>query len=126
MTCPGVWETAMTVTIYGIKNCDSMKKAFGWLKDHGVAYVFHDYKQMGIDEKRLRSWCDAAGLDKILNRAGTTFRQLGDADKADIDLKKALRLMQAQPSLIKRPVLELADRILVGFTPENYAEAFEK
>ena len=116
----------MTVTIYGIKNCDTMKKAFTWLKANGVTYVFHDYKQSGIDEKRLRSWLDVVGLDKLLNRAGTTFRALSDADKADIDLTKAIRLMLAQPSLIKRPVLDIDGQLLVGFKDEAYAEAFSK
>ncbi len=114
----------MTVTIYGIRNCDTMKKARAWLDAHGVAYRFHDYKQDGIDKARLARWCGEAGWEVLLNRAGTTFRKLSDAEKADLDERRAIALMLAQPSLIKRPVVETARRIVVGFKPEIYAKAF--
>jgi len=112
----------MTITIYGIKNCDTMKKARAWLDGHGVAYDFHDYKSAGIDKDRLKQWSDQLGWDILLNRAGTTFRKLPDADKADLNQKKALALMLAQPSMIKRPVLDLGSKLLVGFKPEIYAK----
>jgi arsenate reductase len=112
------------VTIYGIPNCDTMKKARTWLESHGIAYEFHDYKKAGIDEARLAAWSKKVGWETLLNRAGTTFRKLPDKDKQTIDEKKALALMLAQPSLIKRPVLDLGrGKILVGFKPEIYAGA---
>jgi len=113
----------MTTTIYGIKNCDTMKKARNWLETAGIDHTFHDYKTSGIDAAHLNAWCDAAGWETVLNRAGTTFKKLPDADKADIDRSKAIALMTAQPSMIKRPVLDLGDRRLVGFKPETYASA---
>ncbi|MGO4715471.1 ArsC family reductase [Bradyrhizobium sp. 2TAF24] len=113
----------MAITIYGIKNCDTMKKARTWLDGHGVAYDFHDYKAAGIDKKRLESWSKEVGWETLLNRAGTTFRALPDADKADLTEKKAIALMLAQPSMIKRPVLDLGKRLVVGFKPDTYAEA---
>jgi Spx/MgsR family transcriptional regulator len=113
------------VTIYGIPNCDTMKKARTWLESHGVAYAFHDYKKAGIDRARLEAWSKNVGWETLLNRAGTTFRKLPDSDKKNVDEKKAIALMQAQPSLIKRPVLDLGGgKLLVGFKPEIYAEAF--
>ncbi len=114
----------MTVTLYGIPNCDTVKKARNWLADAGVDYMFHDYKKAGIDEASLRRWADEAGWEKLLNKAGTTFRKLPDADKADIDADKAVALMLAHPSMIKRPVVEGAGRLLVGFKPDLYAAAF--
>ncbi len=114
----------MAVAIYGIKNCDTMKKARAWLDQHSVAYAFHDYKASGIEAARLRLWANKVGWETLLNRAGTTFRKLDDADKAGIDEAKALTLMQAQPSLIKRPVLEADGALLVGFKPESYARQF--
>lgn len=113
----------MTNTIYGIKNCDTMKKARGWLDEHGVAYAFHDYKDAGIDAERLQGWMAKAGWETLLNRAGTTFRKLPDAQKTGLTERKAMALMLAQPSLIKRPVLELGDRLLVGFKPDAYQAA---
>jgi len=110
----------MTVTIYGIKNCDTMKKARAWLDGHGVAYVFHDYKAEGIDKDRLKQWSEALGWETLLNRAGTTFRKLPDGDKEGLNERKALALMLAQPSMIKRPVLDLGGKLLVGFKPEIY------
>jgi len=114
----------VAVTIYGIKNCDTMKKARAWLDGHGVAYTFHDYKASGIDAAHLRSWAGKVGWEVLLNRAGTTFRKLDEAEKADIDAAKALKLMQAQPSLIKRPVLDVDGTLLVGFKPEVYEKQF--
>ena len=111
----------MTITIYGIKNCDTMKKARAWLDSHGVAYGFHDYKTAGIAKDRLGQWSDALGWEALLNRAGTTFRKLPDADKEGLTERKALALMLAQPSMIKRPVLDLSGKLLVGFKPEIYA-----
>lgn len=113
----------MTVTMYGIKNCDTIKKARAWLDAHGVAYDFHDYRASGIDADRLRGWAKQVGWEVLLNRAGTTFRALPDADKADIDEAKAIALMVTQPSMIKRPVLESAGALLVGFKPDTYLAA---
>ena len=114
----------MPTTIYGIMNCDTMKKARAWLDDSGTAYSFHDYKTSGIDRPRLERWCKEVGWDKLLNRAGTTFRKLPDKDKSTVDEKKAIALMLDQPSMIKRPVLDLGGgKLLVGFKPELYAEA---
>ena len=110
--------------LYGIKNCDTMKKARAWLDQRGVAYAFHDYKTAGIDPVRLAGWAERGGWETLINRAGTTFRKLSEADKADLDAAKALALMEAQPSLIKRPVLEHGGRIVVGFKPEVYGEVF--
>jgi Spx/MgsR family transcriptional regulator len=112
----------MANTIYGIKNCDTMKKARAWLDAKGVAYAFHDYKTAGIEKDRLKGWSDKLGWETLLNRAGTTFKKLPDADKEDLNEKKALALMLAQPSMIKRPVLEVGGRLLVGFKPEVYAK----
>jgi len=113
----------MPVTIYGIKNCDQMKKARAFLERKGVAYDFHDYKAKGIDKGKLEGWAKKAGWESLLNRAGTTFRKLSDKDKDGITEKKAIALMLAQPSMIKRPVLELAGgRLLVGFKPDEYAK----
>jgi Spx/MgsR family transcriptional regulator len=110
----------MTPTMYGIKNCDTVAKARKWLEDHGHAYVFHDYKTAGIDRPRLEGWVKELGWEVLLNRAGTTFRKLDDADKQDLNAEKAIALMLAQPSMIKRPVLDLGDRRLVGFKPDLY------
>lgn len=111
------------VTIYGIRNCDTMKKARAWLDGHGVAYAFHDYKTAGIDAARLRGWAGRVGWETLLNRGGTTFRKLPEAEREGLDADRALALMQAQPSMIRRPVLEAGDVLLVGFDPEAYARA---
>jgi arsenate reductase len=111
-------------TIYGIKACDTMKKARGWLDGRGVAYGFHDYKAAGIDAATLKRWAGEVGWETLLNRSGTTFRALPDADKQGLDEAKAIALMVRQPSMIKRPVLETGKGLLVGFRPERYAEAF--
>lgn len=114
----------MGVTIYGIKACDTMKKARDWLADHAVAYAFHDYKVQGIDGAHLTAWADKVGWEVLLNRAGTTFRGLPDEKKRDLGRDKAIRLMIEQPSMIKRPVLDLGDgRLLVGFKADAYASA---
>jgi arsenate reductase len=109
-----------SITIYGIKNCDTMKKARTWLDSHGVAYHFHDYKSESIARDKLKGWSDEVGWETLLNRAGTTFRKLPDGDKEGLNERKALALMLAQPSMIKRPVLELGGKLLVGFKPEIY------
>jgi arsenate reductase len=113
----------MPVGLYGIKNCDTMKKARAWLDAHGVAYDFHDYKVEGVDRARLERWSRKVGWETLLNRAGTTFRKLPDDRKAALDEHQAFSLMLEQPSLIKRPVLELGAALLVGFSPETYAKA---
>jgi arsenate reductase len=111
-------------TMYGIKNCDTIKKARKWLEDHGVAYDFHDYKASGIDAARLKKWSDALGWQAVLNRAGTTFRALPDAEKQGLDQDKAIALMIAQPSMIKRPMVEHGGKLLLGFKPAEYEAAF--
>ena len=116
----------MAITIYGIKNCDTMKKARAWLDKAGVQYSFHDYKAAGIDRARLERWSKIAGWETLLNRAGTTFRKLPETDKQSLDASKALALMLAQPSMIKRPVLDLGGKLLVGFKPELYAGAVKR
>jgi arsenate reductase len=110
----------MTITIYGIRNCDTMKKARAWLDKSGVAYDFHDYKTAGIARDRLKRWSDALGWEVLLNRSGTTFRKLPEADREGLDETRALALMLAQPSMIKRPVLDLGGKLVVGFKPEIY------
>ena len=111
----------MTTTLYGIPNCDTVKKARAWLDSHGVAYGFHDYKKAGVPEDRLRHWVERLGWETLLNRAGTTFRKLSEAEKADLDAARAVRLMLAHPSTIKRPVVEQGDILLVGFKPELWS-----
>jgi arsenate reductase (glutaredoxin) len=111
------------ITIFGIKACDTMSKARTWLESHGVEYQFHDYKAAGIERAQLLQWCQEVGWETLLNRAGTTFRKLPDPQKLGLNQDKAIALMAAQPSLIKRPVLQLPGRILVGFKPELYARA---
>ncbi|HEU4967599.1 ArsC family reductase [Sphingomonas sp.] len=116
----------MAITVYGIPNCDTVKKARAWLDARGVAYAFHDYKKAGIDEARLRGWAKELGWERLLNRAGTTFRKLPDADKQDLDEDKTVALMLAQPSMIKRPVLDLGGRRLVGFKEAEWAQALAR
>lgn len=110
--------------MYGIKNCDTIKKARTWLEGHGVAYDFHDYKASGIDRPSLEAWVEEFGWETVLNRAGTTFKKLPDADKQGLDAERAIALMLAQPSMIKRPMLDLGGRRIVGFKPEAYDAAF--
>jgi len=114
----------MIPILYGIPNCDTVKKARVWLDQHGVAFAFHDYKKDGIDRASLQRWVAEHGWEVILNRAGTTFRKLPDADRAGVDADKAVTLMLVQPSMIKRPVLDLGERRLVGFKPEAYEAVF--
>lgn len=113
----------MTIALYGIPNCDMVKKARAWLDGRGIGYAFHDYKKERADPAKLARWSDAVGWETLLNRRGTTFRALSEADKADIDRAKAIRLMQASPSLIKRPVIEHGDGVLVGFDPARWEAA---
>lgn len=115
----------MPVTIYGIKNCDTMKKARAWLDAEGIAYDFHDYKAAGIGKEQLKRWSKAVGWERLVNRAGMTFRKLPDSDKGDLNQTKAIALMAAHPSLIKRPVLDVDGTFLVGFKPEVYEAARE-
>ncbi|MEK6540676.1 MAG: arsenate reductase [Pseudomonadota bacterium] len=114
----------MTITLHGIPNCDTVKKARMWLDAHAVAFTFHDYKKAGIDAGTLKGWADEVGWEVLLNRAGSTFKKLPDADKANLDEKRAIALMLAQPSMIKRPVVTGAGALLVGFKPDIYAERF--
>ncbi|MBN8940924.1 MAG: ArsC family reductase [Rhizobiales bacterium] len=114
---------AKPVTIYGIKNCDTMKKARTWLEGHGVGHDFHDYREAGIDRARVEGWVREVGWETLLNRAGTTFRKLPDQDKEGLDAQKAIALMLDQPAMIKRPVLDLGGKLIVGFKPEIYEKA---
>ena len=114
----------VTITIYGIKNCDTMKKARKWLDEHGVVYGFHDYKATGIDRARLEAWTKKVGWETLLNRSGTTFRALPEAARDGLTEKKAIALMLAQPSMIKRPVADLGGKLLIGFKPDIYQQAF--
>lgn len=113
----------MTATVYGIPNCDTMKKARAWLDGKGIPYSFHDYKKAGIDSARLAQWVELVGWEPLLNRAGTTFRKLPEADRQGIDAAKAQTLMLANPSMIKRPVVEHEGGLLVGFAPDRFAQA---
>ena len=113
----------MTVTLYGIPNCDTVKKARVWLDGRGVAYAFHDYKKQGADAAQIARWAEAAGWEKLLNRAGTTFRKLAEADKVNLDPAKAVRVMTANPSAIRRPIVEHPGGLLVGFRPEEWETA---
>jgi arsenate reductase (glutaredoxin) len=115
---------AKSVTIYGIKNCDTMKKARAWLDKRGVTYVLHDYKIVGIDKPRLEGWAKSVGWEVLLNKAGTTFKKLPEKDKESITEKKAVALMLAQPSMIKRPVLDVGGKLTVGFKQEIYEKVF--
>lgn len=112
----------MTIAVFGIPNCDTVKKARAWLGANSIAYSFHDYKKEGADPSQLARWAQMVGWEKLLNRSGTTFRKLYEADKADIDEARALRLMAANPSLIKRPVIEVPGGILVGFKADQWEE----
>jgi Spx/MgsR family transcriptional regulator len=114
----------MTTTVYGIRNCDTMKKARAWLDANNIAYRFHDYRTDGLERAQLVAWCDALGLDAVLNRAGTTFRKLPDSDKAELSRDRAIDLMLAQPALIKRPMLDRDGAFVVGFRPDHYQALF--
>lgn len=114
----------VSITLYGIPNCDTVKKARVWLDGQGIAFSFHDYKKAGADAEKLKAWCAAKGWETILNRAGTTFKKLPDADKADLTEAKAIKLMLGQPSIIKRPVVEHLGGLLVGFKQPEWETAF--
>jgi arsenate reductase (glutaredoxin) len=116
----------MSATVYGIPNCDTVKKARNWLDANGIAYAFHDYKKLGADPAKLKAWCNSTGWATILNRAGTTFKKLPDDVKAGLDEATAIALMVEQPSMIKRPVVEHAGGLLVGFKPAEWEVAFGK
>lgn len=109
--------------LYGIPNCDTVKKARVWLDGQGIPYTFHDYKKAGADPTKIAGWCAAAGWDKVLNRAGTTFRKLPEADREGLDEARAVALMAANPSCIKRPVVEYPGGLLVGFKPAEWEAA---
>lgn len=111
------------ITLYGIRNCDTVKKARAWLEANGVGYAFHDYKVAGVDEGRLRDWVGRLGWEKVLNRSGTTFRKLPGANKADLDAERAVALMLAHPAAIRRPIIEAGDVLLAGFDAAAYAGA---
>jgi len=113
----------VTIQLYGIPNCDTVKKARAWLDGHGKVYDFHDYKKEGADRAKVEKWIASRGVDTVLNRRGTTFRKLSDADKAGVDAAKAVRLLVANPSMIKRPVVEHAGGLLVGFDESEWARA---
>ena len=113
-----------TIVINGIKACDTMKKARSWLDSHGVVHSFHDYKTSGVAREKLESWTAVVGWQTLLNRSGTTFRKLPESAKAGLDKSKAIALMLAQPSMIKRPVLEAGGKVIVGFNPEAYSKIF--
>jgi arsenate reductase (glutaredoxin) len=113
----------MTITFYGIPNCDTVKKARDWLAAQGITYAFHDYKKQGAEAARIAGWVEKAGWERVLNRAGTTFKKLPEADKADLNAAKAVAVMAANPSCIKRPVLEYPGGLLVGFKPDEWATA---
>lgn len=113
-------------TIYGIKNCDTMKKARTWLDEHQVAYEFHDYKAAAIDRAHLERWCRELGWERVLNHSGTTFRKLPEAQRESVNEKRAIELMLAQPSMIKRPILEHGDKLVAGFKPAEYVSVFEQ
>lgn len=114
----------MSVILYGIPNCDTVKKVRTWLADRGIDYAFHDYKKAGADPAKIAGWVDAAGLDRVLNRAGTTFKKLPDDVKAELDRDRAIVLMAEQPSCIKRPIVEHDGGLLVGFKPDEWAAVF--
>ena len=116
----------MTTTLYGIPNCDTVKKARTWLDRHGVEYRFHDFKKEGLDKAQLKGWVDQAGLNVVLNKAGTTYRALPEAEKENLTEAKARKLMVENPSLVKRPVLEKDGRLFIGFKPDEYEVIFRK
>lgn len=116
-------RTAMSITLYGIPNCDTVKKARTWLDGQGIAYAFHDYKKEGVTAAKVKAWCKALGWETVLNRAGTTFRKLPDDAKAGLDQAKAVALMVEQPSMIKRPIVEHKGGLLIGFKEPEWDAA---
>ena len=119
-------ELRLNITIYGIKNCDTVKKARAWLDGRGLNHKFHDYRVDGLDPRLLQFWCDNLGWETVLNRASTTFRELPEAAKQNLDAQKAMTLMLAQPSMIKRPVLDAGGRLAVGFKQDRYESMIPK
>lgn len=119
-----IFSMTASVVLYGIPNCDTIKKARKWLEQREISYQFHDYKKSGVNEGQLRAWAAELGWEALLNKSGTTFRKLSDAEKSDIGMEKAIALMLANPSMIKRPVLDIGIRRIVGFKPEVYEAAF--
>jgi Spx/MgsR family transcriptional regulator len=113
----------LSITLYGIPNCDTVKKARTWLDEHGVSYAFHDYKKQGVDPAKIAGWIEQAGWERVLNRAGTTFKKLPDADKQELDARKAVAVMAANPSAIKRPIVEHPGGLLVGFKESDWEQA---
>ncbi len=114
----------MTPVMYGIPNCDSIRKAKRWLTAHAIEFAFHDYRKDGIDRTRLEAWCNELGFEQVLNRRGTTWRQLPAGDREDVDQARAIDLMSAHPALIKRPLLDLGDQRVLGFAEDRYAALF--
>jgi len=112
----------LTITLYGIPNCDTVTKARKWLEAKGIDYAFHDYKRQGADSRKIAGWVKQAGWEVVLNRRGTTFRKLPDADKEGLDAAKAVKVMAANPSCIKRPVVEHPGGLLVGFNEGEWAD----
>ena len=110
------------ITIYGIRNCDTMKKAFAWLDGHGIAYAFHDYKKLGADAALLKQWAAQAGWEKLINTRGPSFRKLPPEKQASLTEKKAFALMLENPSMIRRPIVEAGKTLLIGFDPDEYAQ----
>ena len=115
----------MTTKVYGIQNCDTIKKTRRWLDNNGVEYEFHDYKKLGIEASTLRKWCKACGHESLINKRGTTWRRLSETEKESLNQKKAIELMQSNTSLIKRPIIEHGDKRLIGFDEAQYAEVFQ-
>ena len=115
-------KTRVAITMYGIRSCDTVKRARAWLEGRGIDYRFHDYKAAGVDLDRLRNWCEQVGWETLVNRSGTTFRKLPEREKQLLSEEQAMRLMLAQPSLIRRPVLEAGRSLVVGFVPGAYEE----
>lgn len=111
------------ITVYGIRNCTTMKRAFAWFEEHGIDYVFHDYKKSGVPRADLERWAERLGWRTLLNSQGPTWRKLPDADKADLTPEKLMALVAAHPSLIRRPVVEAGEQLLVGFDPALFAKA---
>jgi len=114
----------MTLTLYGIPNCDTVKKARRWLDEQGVAYVFHDYRKDGLDAAQLQGWIDKLGWEKLLNKSGTTFRKLPDAEKEGLDAAKARALMLDQPAMIRRPLVDADGAFSVGFSADDWQQRF--
>ncbi len=111
-----------TLILYGIKNCDSVRKARNWLQQNKIDYQFHDFKTDGLSNTKLKNWVEKTGWETLLNKRGTTFRQLSDTEKQSLNKNNAIKLMLKQPTMVKRPVLEMPNGILVGYDIKNYAQ----